>query len=61
MVSSFAPVLAIIILIEFGKLVVTPLMKSGILKFSCRYVDDRLVLVKDDQIEKILKLFNSLI
>ena len=61
MVSSFAPVLAIIILKEFGKLVVTPLMKSGILKFSCRYVDDRLVLVKDDQIEKILKPFNSLI
>ena len=61
MVSSFAPVLAIIILKEFEKGVVTPLMKSGTLKFSCRYVDDRLVLVKDDQIEKILKPFNSLI
>ena len=61
MVSSFAPVLAIIILKEFEKVVVTPLMKSGTLKFSCRYVDDRLVLVKDDQIEKILKSFNSLI
>ena len=34
-------------------------MKSGILKFYCRYVDDTLVLVKEDQIEKILKAFTS--
>ena len=57
--SSFAPVLAAIVLTEFEKVVVTPLTKSGILKFYCRYVDDTLVLIKEDQIEKILKTFNS--
>ena len=34
-------------------------MKNGILKFYCRYVDDTLVLVKEDQSDKILKAFNS--
>ena len=34
-------------------------MKSGILKFYCRYVNNMLVLVKEDQIGKILKAFNS--
>ena len=34
-------------------------MESGFLKFYCRYVDDALVLVKEDQIDKILKAFNS--
>ena len=56
--SSLAQVLANIILTEFEKVVVTPLMKSGILKFYCRYVDDTLVLVKEGQIDKILKTFN---
>ena len=56
--SSLAPVLANIILTEFEKVFVTPLMKSGILKFYCRYVDDTLVLVKEGQIDKILKTFN---
>ena len=56
--SSLAPVLANIILTEFEKVVVTPLMKSGVLKFYCRYVDDTLVLVKEGQIDKILKTFN---
>ena len=55
--SSLAPVLANIILTEFEKVVVTPLMKNGILKFCCRYVDDTLVLVKEDQIDKILKVY----
>ena len=57
--SSLAQVLANIILTEFEKVVGTPLMKSRILKFYCRYVDDTLVLVKEDQIDKILKAFNS--
>ena len=34
-------------------------MKSGILKFYCRYVNNMLVLVKEDRIGKILKAFNS--
>ena len=57
--SSLAPVLSNIILTEFEKVVVMPLMESGILKFYCRYVDDTSVLVKEDQIDKILKAFNS--
>ena len=56
---SLAPVLANIILTEFEKVVVMPPMKNGILKFYCRYVTDTLVLVKKDQIDKILKAFNS--
>ena len=58
--SSLAPVLANIILTEFEKVVVMPLMESEILKFYCRYVDDTLILVKEGQIDKILKTFNSL-
>ena len=57
--SSLAQVLANIILTEFEKVVVTPLMKSGILQFYCRYDDDMLVLVKEDQIDKILRAFDS--
>ena len=57
--SSFDPELANIILTEFEKAVVTPLIESGILKFYCRYVDDTLVLVKEGQIDNILKAFNS--
>ena len=34
-------------------------MKSGILKFCCRYVDHTLVLAKEDQIDKILEAFIS--
>ena len=34
-------------------------MDSGILKFYCRYADDTLVLVEEDQIDKALKVFNS--
>ena len=36
-----------------------PLKKSGIKKFYWRYVNDTLVLVKEDQIDNILKAFNS--
>ena len=57
--SSFTPVLANIILTELENVVVTPLMKNGILKFYCRYVDDTSVVVKEDQIDKILKAFKS--
>ena len=57
--SSLAPVLANIILTEFEKIVVTPLMKCGILKFYCRYVNDTLVLVKEDQTDKILKALKN--
>ena len=58
MSSSLAPVLTNIILTEFEKVVMTPLMKSGILKFYCRHADDTFALVKEDQIDKILEAFN---
>ena len=57
--SSLALVLENIILTEFEKVAVTALMKSGIFKFYCIYVDDTLVLVKEDHIDKILNAFNS--
>ena len=57
--SSLDPVQANILLTEFEKVVVTPLIKGGILNFYCRYVDDTLVLVKEGQIDKVLKAFNS--
>ena len=57
--SSLAPVLANITLTEFEKKVGMPLKKSGIEKFYWRYVNDTLVLVKEDQIDNILKAFNS--
>ena len=41
------------------KKAVRPLIESGILKFYCRYVGDTLVIVKEDQINKISKVFNS--
>ena len=57
--SLLAPVLANTILTEFEKVVVAPRVKSGTLNFYCRYVDDTFVLVKEDQIDKILKALNS--
>ena len=58
--SSFAPVLAAIVLIEFEKVVVTPLTRRHN-NFYCRYVDDTLVLIKEDQIDKIFRLTHSTI
>ena len=57
--SSLVPVLACIILTGFEKVVVMPLMESGILKFYCRYVNDTLVLIKEDHIDNILMSFSS--
>ena len=34
-----------------------PFMKCGIIKLYCTYVDNTLVLLKEDQIDKILKPF----
>ena len=57
--SSLAPVLVNITLIEFEKVVMTLFMEREILKLYCRYVDYTFVLVKEDQIDKVLKVFNS--
>ena len=57
--SSLAPVLANIILTEFEKAIVDDLIKTGIIAFYRRYVDDTLVLIKPKDIPFVLNKFNS--
>ena len=57
--STLGPVLANIILSEFEKLIVSDLVKSGVIKFYRRYVDDTLVLIKPSDIPEILNKFNT--
>ena len=57
--ASLGPVLANIIMTECEKLVVDDLIKNGIVKFYVRYVDDTLLLVKRQDIDRILNAFNS--
>ena len=57
--SSLGPVLANMIMTEFVRLVVHKLIKDGLIKFCIRYVDDTLVLAKVEDIDNILKQFNS--
>ena len=56
---SLGPVLANIILTEFEKTVVSDLIRSGIIKFYKRYVDDTLVLIKPSDIPLVLNKFNQ--
>ena len=44
--GSLGPVLANIIMTEFEKVVVRNLIKTGIVKFYARYVDDTLLVIK---------------
>ena len=44
---------------ELEKLILPKLIESGIIKFYIRYVDDTLVLIKEDRIEELLTAFNS--
>ena len=57
--SALGPVLANIILSEFQKLIVSDLIKSGVIKFYRRYVDDTLVLIKPSDTPEILNKFNT--
>ena len=57
--SALGPVLANIIMTELEKLILPKLIESGIIKFYIRYVDDTLVLIKEDRIEEVLTAFNS--
>ena len=57
--SSLTPVLANIILTEFEKAIVDDLIKTGIIAFYRRYVDDTLVLIKPEDIPFVLNKFNS--
>ena len=57
--ASLGPVLANIILTELEKVVVKPLIDSGMLKFYIRYVDDTLVLMKRSDLDHVLRKLNS--
>ena len=57
--SGLAPVLANIILTEFEKAIVNDLIKTRIITFYRRYVDDTLVLIKPKDIPFVLDKFNS--
>ena len=57
--ASLGPVLANIILTELEKVIVQPLIDSGMLKFYIRYVDDTLVLMKRSDLQHVLDQLNS--
>ena len=57
--GSLGSVMANIILTEFERLVINPLISYGIIKFYCRYVDDTLLLIEHDDIEFLLNKFHS--
>ena len=57
--SSLGPVLANIIMTELEKIILPKLFEDGFIKFYVRYVDDTLVMIKEDKINEVLNLFNS--
>ena len=48
-------VLANIIMTELEEQIIKPLLWNGTLKFYGRHLDDTLVLIKSDDIDKVLK------
>ena len=40
-------------------MIVKPLIKTSVLKFYCRYVDDTLLMIKKDKIQRVLNSLNS--
>ena len=52
-------ILANVIMPEFERLAVDKLIKDDLIRFYIRYVDDNLVLVKVENIDNIMKQFNS--
>ena len=57
--SSLGPVLANIIMTELEKLILPKLIGDDVIKFYIRYVDDTLVMIKNEHIEEVLSKFNS--
>ena len=57
--SSLGPVLANIIMTEIENVVVKKLMDDGIVKFYIRYVDDTLLLVKNEDVQQVLSKLNN--
>ena len=57
--SALGPVLANIVMTELERLILPKLIESDLIKFYIRYVDDTLVLIKEDRIDEVLAAFNS--
>ena len=57
--ALLGPVLANIIMTECEKVIVDNLVKEGTRKFYVCYVDDTLLLVKRQYIDKVLQAFNG--
>ena len=57
--SSLGPVLANIIMTELELKIVNLLIDSGKIKFYTRFVDDTLLLAKEEDIDYIFNKFNS--
>ena len=51
--------MANIIMTELERIIVDNLMADGVIKFYMRYVDDTLVLIKPEDIQKALDKLNS--
>ena len=60
--GSLGPLLANIIMVELESKVIRPLINDGTIKFYTRFVDDTLLLLKEDDIERVkseLEKFDS--
>ena len=57
--ACLGPVLANIIMTELEKMIVDDMINSGLIKFYARYVDDTLLLVKPEDIDRIITRFNN--
>ena len=57
--SCLSPVLANIIMTELEKIIIDPLIHSGVIPFYSRFVDDTLVLIKSENLKNILDSLNS--
>ena len=59
MVASLGPVLVNIFMTECEKVIVGDLVKEGTIKFYVRYVNDTLLLVRRQDIDKVFNRFNK--
>ena len=57
--SALGPVLANIIMTELERLVMPKLFEDGTVKFYARYVDDTIVMIKEDKVDSVLQEFNK--
>ena len=57
--TSLGPVVANIFMTALEKIILNDLSKDSVIKFYIRYIDDTFMLVKPENIDKILKKFNS--